>query len=201
MPSPVYSAGTPGNLLSAVSIAAGKNSAAFLDISTCIEGQVTCELVTSSQPASATIFSAYRAYAAGASAPITTTASAAASATSLSVSSTTGLSVGQTIALVSASTKVGELTTISVISGTTLTVGTLTAAAGTYASGSLVYLIAQTPAFVVSPSNPSSGSWSANSDYSAEVFLGPSQWIVAANNGSAVTVMVNATVDKITAIQ
>jgi hypothetical protein len=202
MPSPVYSAGTPGNLISAASIATTKTVVAFLDLSTCIEGQVTCELVTGTgtAPAAPTTFSAYKAYAAGASASITLTATAAAGATSLSVSNTTGLSVGQQVALVSASTKVGELVTISAISGTTLTVTAITASTGTYASGSFVYLCAQTASFAVSPCN-AAGTWAASQDYSSVLFLCPSQWIIAANNTSAVTVTVNATYDRITAIQ
>lgn len=201
MPSPVYSAGTPGNLLSGVSLATTKNAAAFLDLSTCIEGQVTCELITATQPTAATTFSAFKAYAAGASAPITLTATAAAGATSLSVSGATGLYQGQTIALVTTATKVGELVTITSISGTTLTVPAIAAAAGTYAIGASVYLMAQTASFVASPAIPSTGLWAANSDYSAELFLGPAQWIVSASNTATQTVTVNATVDKITAIQ
>jgi hypothetical protein len=203
MPSPVYAAGTPGNLISGVSVAAGgtKTVAAFLDISTCVEGQVTCEMTTgtTAPPTLGTTFSAYKAYAAGASAPITLTASAAASSTSLSVSNTTDLHAGQQVALVSASTKVGELVTISAISGTTLTVGATTYG---YNSGDLLYLAAQTASFAVQPTNPSTGTWAPSKDYSSVLFLGPSQWIIAANNtDTAQPVTVNVTYDRITAIQ
>jgi hypothetical protein len=202
MPSPVYSAGTPGNVISGVSVAAGgtKTVAAFLDISTCIEGQVTYEMTTgATAPTAGTVFSAYKAYAAGASAPIALTAAAGTGSTSLSVSGTPDLHVGQQVALVSASTKVGELVTISAIAGTTLTVGATTYG---YNPGDLLYLIAQTASFIVTPANPSAGTWSANKDYSGVIFLGPSQWIISANNtDTAQTVTVNVTADKITAIQ
>jgi hypothetical protein len=202
MPSPVYSAGTPGNLISGVSVAAGgtKTVAAFLDISTCIEGQVTCEMTTgATAPTAGTAFSAYKAYAAGASAPITLTASAGAGSTSLSVSGTTDLHVGQQVALVSASTKVGEMVTISAITGTTLTVGATTYG---YNPGDLLYLTAQTASFIVTPANPSTGTWSASKDYSGAIFLGPSQWIISANNAdTAQPVTVTVTCDRITAIQ
>ena len=44
MPSPVYSAGSAGNLINGISVAHGTTVAAFLDLSTCIEGQVSCEM-------------------------------------------------------------------------------------------------------------------------------------------------------------
>lgn len=72
---------------------------------------------------------------------------------------------------------------------------------GTYNSGDLIYLIAQTPSFVVSPSNPSTGAWAISSDYSAEMFLGAAQWVIGVTNGSTQTVSVAVSVDKITAIQ
>jgi hypothetical protein len=205
MPSPVYSAATtPGNVFSVNPLAAGKNAAAFLDISTCIEGQVTCELVTASQPGAATTFGAYKAYAAGASAPITLSGSVSGTTVPVNASPTLGyLHPNQVFAIVNQSSKVGELVTLSMAtSGTgaqslTITVATV----GTYNSGDLIYPIAQTPSFVVTPANPSTGLWAASADYSAELFLGPAQWIIAATNGSAVTVGVAATCDRITAIQ
>ena len=77
MASPVYSAGTPGNLINSVTVAHGTTIAAFLDLSTSIEGQVTCEVATpSTSPASPTVFSFYKAYAAGSAAPILLTSAA-----------------------------------------------------------------------------------------------------------------------------
>ncbi len=120
MAAPVYSAGTPGNLINGVTVTHGAAAiAAFLDLSTSIEGQLTCEVITGSNaPTSISTVSAYKAYAAGASAPITFSAPATAGATSLSVSSKTGLSVGQTVCLQQASgSKLGELSKITAISG------------------------------------------------------------------------------------
>ena len=93
MASPVYSAGTPGNLISLVSVAHGVTAAAFLDLSTSFEGQLTVETIVGRLGLDGvfTTWSVYKAYAAGSSAPITLTASAAAAATSLSTSSKTGL--------------------------------------------------------------------------------------------------------------
>jgi hypothetical protein len=203
MAAPVYSAGTPGNLINYVSVAASKNAAAFLDLSTSIEGQLTCEtIVGSSAPTGLTTFSAYKAYAAGSSAPITLSASATAGATSLSVSSKTGLSIGQTVCLQQAGgSKLGELSKITAISGSsspyTLTVG---ATINSYSSGDYVYLMAQTASFAVAPAS-TSGTYSASTDYSSELFLGPGQWIVSASNAdSSVSITANATYDRITAI-
>jgi hypothetical protein len=204
MAAPVYSAGTPGNLINGVTVTHGAAAiAAFLDLSASIEGQLTCEIITgSSAPTSITTVSAYKAYAAGASAPITFSASATAGSTSLSVSSKTGLSVGQTVCLQQASgSKLGELSKITAISGSsspyTLSVG---ATINSYSSSDNVYLMAQTASFVVSPAS-STGAYGTNTDYSAELFLGPSQWIIAALNGDALNnVTANVTVDKITSI-
>ncbi len=69
-----------------------------------------------------------------------------------------------------------------------------------YSSSDNVYLMAQTASFVVSPAS-STGTYGVNSDYSAELFLGPGQWIIAALNGdSANNVTANVTVDKINSI-
>jgi hypothetical protein len=208
MPAPVYSAGTPGNVINGVSVAKGANVAAFLDLSTVIEGQVNCEVVTGTVPTAGTVFSAYKAYAAGAAAPITLSSAVAAGATSLSVASMIGLSVGQNIALWHGSAPtVGEIVTVTAITGTgpyTLTItgnGTGGGSIYSYSSGDGVYLIGQTAAFSVMPSGPT-GTWAANKDYSAPMFLGTGQWIIAANNTDAAqTVMVNATCDRITSVQ
>ncbi len=206
MPSPVYSAGTPGNVIPTTSLATTKTAAAFLDISTCVEGQVTCELVTltGTAPAAATTFGAYKAYAAGASAPITL--SGTTSGTTVPVNASSDLNYlhpAQTFAIVNQTTKVGELVILSTApSGTgAQNLALQVAPVGTYNSGDLIYLIAQTPSFVVSPSNPSTGAWAISSDYSAEMFLGAAQWVIGVTNGSTQTVSVAVSVDKITAIQ
>lgn len=201
MAAPVYSAGTPGNLINDVSVIHGTTAAAFLDLSSSIEGQLTCEtIVGASAPSIITTFSAYKAYAAGSSAPVTFNASASAGATSLSVNSKTGLSVGQNICLQQAnSPKSGEMTKITAISGSsspyTLNV---TSIINSYSTGDNVYLMAQTASFVAAPSN-SSGAYATNSDWSSEFFLGTGQWVIAAFNGDATyNVIANVTVDKIT---
>jgi hypothetical protein len=200
MPAPVYSAGTPGNVINGVSVAKGANAAAFLDLSAAIEGQLNCEMTTGgTAPTAGTVFSAYRAYAGGSAAPITLSAAAASGATSLSVSSTAGLHVGQNVALQQASgSKLGEVVTISAISGTTLTVS---ATVNSYSVGDGLYYMGQTALFTITPSN-SSGSWAASKDYSAPLLLGTGQYIVAANNTDAsATVTVSVTADKVTSFQ
>src|SRR5690349_14433453 len=115
MPAPVYSAGTVGNVINNVSVAHGATVSAFLDLSAAIEGQVNCEVATgATAPTAGTTFSAYRAYAAGGSPPITLSASVTLGATSISVSSSTGLHQGQNIALQQVSgSKLGEVVSIT----------------------------------------------------------------------------------------
>ena len=196
MPSPVYSAGTPGNLIGGVSVAKQTTVAAFLDLSSCIEGQVSCEVTTGTgAPTAGTAFSAYKAYAIGAAAPIAVSSNA--NSTTLVVSNTTGLHVGQSFAIQQAGgSKLGEIATISAISSTTLTL--VAALINTYASGDNVYLINQTATFSVTPAS-SAGTWAINKDYSASMFLGAGQWVIAANNTDGTqTVTVTVTSDKIT---
>ena len=200
MPAPVYSAGTVGNVINGVSVAHGATIAAFLDLSTAIEGQVNCEIATgASAPTAGTAFSAYRAYAAGSSPPITLSAGVTAGATSISVSSVTGLHQGQNIALQQVGgSKLGEVVSISAISGTTVTIS---ATINAYSASDAVYLMGQTPVTGVTPSSPA-GTWAANKDYSAPMYLGTGQYILAANNAdSAQSVTVSATVDKVTSYQ
>ncbi len=206
MAAPVYSAGTPGNLINDVTVAHGATIAAFLDLSTTIEGQLTCEtIVGASVPTGVTTFSVYKAYAAGSSASITLQAAATGgTTTSLSVSSKTGLSVGQRICLQQAGgSKLGELATISSVSGssTPYTVVVSSAVINSYSSGDNVYLMAQAATFSAAPQS-STGTYVASSDYSLAIFLGPGQWIVAAGNAdSSVSVTANVTYDRITSFQ
>lgn len=197
MPSPVYSAGAPGNLINGVSVAKGTTVAAFLDLSAAYEGQVVCEMTTgATAPTAATTFSIYKVY--GNATPVTLSAAAILGATSVSVSSAAGINVGQNIVLQQASgSKLGEVVTVSGVSGTTLTLkaGTINA----YSSGDSVYLIAQNAVIPVAPQNPSGG-WTASTDYSAPVTLGTGQYVVAAANGDAAqAVTVTVSVDKVVA--
>ena len=113
------------------------------------------------------------------------------------MSNTTGLHVGQSFSIQQAGgSKLGEIATISAISGTTLTL--VAALINTYASGDNVYLINQTATFSVMPAS-SAGTWAINKDYSASMFLGAGQWVIAANNTDGTqTIIVTVTSDKIT---
>lgn len=199
MPTPVYSAGAPGNLINGVSAAHGTTVAAFLDLSAAFEGQVVCELTTgATPPTSPTTFSAYKVY--GNATPATLSAAATAGATTITVSSAAGIHANQKVVLQQASgSKLGEVVMVSGVSGTTLTLaaGTLNA----YAIGDGVYLTAQAATATLQPGS-STGSWAAGTDYSGVMFLGTGQWAVAANNtDGSQTVTVTAGVDKITAYQ
>lgn len=189
MAAPTFSAATYGNVMASVALAATKTAAAFLDLSTAVEGRVTCETTTTTGPPTGlTTFGAYEVNGA------TTLASGASiGATSLSVASATGLHVGQTIALQVAGGGVGELATISAITGTTLTVGAITNA---YSTSDNVYIITETATVTAQPSN-AAGAYATNKHYSQTLFLGPSQWVIAAlNNDGSVTVTVAVSVNK-----
>jgi hypothetical protein len=202
MPSPVYSAGAPGNLINGVSVAKGSTIAAFLDLSNIFEGQVTCEMTTGgTAPTAGTTFSVYKVY--GNSSANTISSASAAGATSITVSGSAGLHVGQKVALQQASgSKLGELVTISgAITGSGPYTMPVTALVNSYSSGDAVYLVGQTATAVVTPSSPS-GTWAASTDYSGAMFLGTGQWAIAGNNGDGTqTVTVTVSVDKITAYQ
>lgn len=202
MPSPVYSAGSPGNLINGVTVAKGATVAAFLDLSSVFEGQVTCEMTTGgTAPTAGTTFSACKVY--GNSAANTITGAVAAGATSLSISGSAGLHNGQRIVLQQAAgSKFGEVVTVNgAITGTGPYVVPITAAVNSYSSGDAVYLIGQSATAAVAPSNPS-GTWVANTDYSATIFLGTGQWALTANNTDGTqSVTVTASVDRITAYQ
>lgn len=190
MAAPTFSAATYGNVMASVSLPAAKTAAAFLDLSTVIEGRITCETATGgSAPTALTSFGAYEVN-------FTTTLASGASigATSLSVTSATGLHVGQKIALQQVGgSQLGETITISAISGTTLTVGAIT---NSYSTSDNVYLITETASFIASPAN-SSGAYGTNGHYSATIFLGPAQWMIVASNGDGtVTVTVVVSVNK-----
>lgn len=204
MPSPVYSAGTPGNLISGLTIAKSTTVAAFLDLSTCVEGQVTCEVATgATAPTAATTFGAYKAYAAGPSAPITLTGTVNAGAASLPLSGVAGLHQNQKVALIAAATGQGEVVTITgAPSGAGAQSLGCTTTLNAYSANDKVYLMSRAASSSVSPSDPANQGWSASTDYSGELFLGPAQWIIGiSNTDTAQSVTVSLTVDKITAIQ
>ena len=196
MPTPVYSAGSAGNLINGVSVAHGATIAAVLDLSSAWEGQVTCEVATGATPPIAgTTFSAYKVY--GNSSAITVSSNP--NSTTLNVSSAAGMHIGQKVAVQQAGgSQSGELATITGISGTTLTVATLL---NTYSAGDHVYLVSQGTTSVVMPSSPSS-TWAATSDYSYPMVLGTGQYVVAVNNtDSAQAVTATVSVDKIMSYQ
>jgi hypothetical protein len=190
MAAPTYSAGTYGGVISAVSVAHGATTAALVDLTTKMDGALLCKILTGTSPITvATTFKLYRITCATAAASNTTlSASASAGATSLSVNSATGISKNCVIAVVTASGLVGEIVTVSTVSGTTLTV---TATINAYSTNDLVFLIEQTPTTTVQPGT----SWSANTEYSVSIYPPLSMlWIIAAANGdssNSVTVTVN----------
>jgi hypothetical protein len=197
MAAPTYSAGTPGNVINGVSLAAGgsKNSAALVDLSTVLGGALHCQMTTgSTAPTAATTFRCFRAYASTAASPSTTlSAGASAGATSLSVNSASGINKGQQIAIITAAGLVGEIVTVSSISGTTLTLSA--GMINNYSTNDLVFLIEQTASGgTVAPGS----SWAANTTYSTTIYP-PSAWlwiVQAINADTAQAVVVSVTLDK-----
>lgn len=168
--------------------------------------QLTVELITGSiAPTAGTTFNAFKAYADGSSAPITFTSSAAVGAVSLSISSKSGLSPGQSLCLQQASgaTKVGEVVTVSAISGSSApyTLTTASGIANNYSTGDNLYFMANVPTFSTMPSS-TAGTWAASSDYATYLPLPTGQWVIQARNtDSTTTVIVNATSDQFQKIQ
>jgi hypothetical protein len=145
-------------------------------------------------PTAATTFLCFRVYAATATTPNATLSGAvSAGATSISVNSAAGISKGQQVAIVTAAGLVGEIVTVSTVSGTTLTLS-----AGTingYSSGDLVFLVEQTAS---GGSVAPGGSWAANTTYSTSIYPPAAWlWVVQAQNTDAVqAVTVSVTLDK-----
>lgn len=197
MAAPSYSAGTIGNVINGVSLASGasKNAAALVDLSTVLGGALHCQMSTgATAPTAATTFRCFRVYAATATAPSTTLAGAVTiGATSVSVGSAAGINKGQQIAILTAAGLVGEIVTVSSVSGTTLTL-----AAGTingYSANDLVFLIEQSATGgTVAPGS----SWAANTTYSTSIYP-PSAWlwvVQATNADTAQAVSVSVTLDR-----
>jgi hypothetical protein len=209
MPAPVYSSGAYGNLINAVSVTHGTTIAAFLDLSAAIEGQVNCEVVTGASPPTAgTAFSAYRAYGinTGTSTPTApfTQGATTAPATSLTLTAVAagaggGLHAGQKIALQQASgSKLGEVVTISAVSGSGPYTVTVSATINSYSSGDYAYLMGQTTVASVTPAS-TAGTWAASTDYSAPLYLGTGIYVLAAANADGTNnVTASASMDKIT---
>jgi hypothetical protein len=204
MASPVYSAGTPGNLINGVTVthAVTNAVAAFLNVSTDVEAQLVAEIVVgATAPSVIASVSVYKAYAAGASAPITLTSGAASGQTSVSVSSKTGLSVGQKVCLQQASgAKLGEIVTVSAISGSSspFTLTTTANLVNSYSTSDGLYYMSQTPVYAIEPS----ATYTANTDYSVPITLGPGQYVVGTVNAdTSNNFTFNVTFDLITAIQ
>ncbi len=189
MAAPTYSAGSYGGVINAVSVAHGANSAALVDLSTKLGGALLCKILTAASAiTTATTFSAYRISGATASGNTTLSAGASGGATSLSVNSATGIGKNTVIAVVTASGLVGELVTVTNVSGSTLTVN---ATINAYSTNDLVFLIEQTP----SGGSVAPGlSWAANTEYSTTIYPPAAfLWILAAKNGdgsNSVTVTV-----------
>jgi hypothetical protein len=188
-----YTAGSYGNIVNGVSVAPSKNVAALVDLSTVVQGSLLCKILTGATAITAqTSFNAYRVSGAPASGNTTLSAGPSSGATSISVNSTTGIGKNTVIAVVAASTGIGELVTVSAVSGTTLTVGALI---NSYLTSDLVFLIEQTSTGgAVAPGI----AWAANTEYSASIYPSAgSVYIVAAKNtdtGQPVTVTI--TLDK-----
>lgn len=199
MAAPTYAAGTPGNVINNAALAAGKNAAALADLSTVLGGALHCKMTTGgTAPTAATTFCCYRVYGATAAGNTTLAAGAAAGATSLSVGSVAGISSGQRIAVVTAAGLVGEVVTVSSVSGTTLTLGSGTLNA--YSAGDLVFLIEQTASGgTIAPGS----SWAANTSYSTSIYP-PAAWVwilQAVNGDAAQAVSVSVTLDRNPAFQ
>ncbi len=196
MAAPTYAAGTPGNVISSLPLAAGgsKNAAALVDLSTVLGGALHCKMTTGgTPPTAATTFSCYRVYGATSAGNTTLSAGAAVGSTSLSVGSSAGISAGQKVALLTAAGLIGEVITVSSVAGTTLTLvaGTIDA----YSAGDLVFLIEQTASGgTITPGS----SWAANASYSTSIYP-PAAWVwvvQAVNADTAQPVTVSVTVDR-----
>jgi len=193
MAAPTYNPGTLGGVFaSGTSLGASKQLGTLIDLTAAWEGQLHCKMQTGAS-VSATAGVAWGVYHAYASTTITGTVNAG--ATTIPVASTTGLQVGQAIGLKQAGASVGEIVTISAISGSNLTVG---ATINSYANNDLVYQIEQTESYRVQPGG-TNGSYSANSVYSKELYLPQSKYYIKATNQDATNaVTIEATLDTLT---
>lgn len=195
MPAPTFSV-AQGNSLSGVSLAAGKNAALLVDASTVIQALVWCLMETGATPPTVgTTFAMRRVIGAKATGNTTLSSGPSAAATSISVGSATGITKGRLIALIAAATGIGEVVTVSAISGTTLTVSALE---NSYLTSDLVFLIEDVPSGGTAA--PGS-SWVANTAYDTTLYPPIGVWILHALNGDATNaITVSTTTDTIPTI-
>jgi hypothetical protein len=199
MAAPTYSNGT--NLLNGVSLAAGKNAAALIDLSTVIQGLVWVLMETgATAPTVGTTFSLRRVVGAKATGNTTITNSGgiASGATSITIGSATNIVKNRLIALISASTGVGEIVTATAVSGTTITIS---ATENAYNLNDLVFLVEDIASGgTIVPS--SSGTWAANTPYDTTLYPPIGVWILHAANGDGTqAVTVTSLADEVATIQ
>jgi hypothetical protein len=198
MASPTYSAGS--SVLTAASLAAGKNAAALIDLSTVVQGLVWCQLETGTAPTVGTTFALRRAIGATSTGKTTLSSGASSAATSIVVASATNIQKGSVLAILTASGKVGEIVTVttSYTSGTTIPISALI---NTYSTSDLVFLVEGTPSGgSIVPS--SAGTWAANSSYDATLYPPIGVWVLSVANGDGTqTVGVTILTDTVPTIQ
>lgn len=197
MAAPTYSTGT--NLLNGVSLAAGKNAACLFDLSTVIQGLVWVMMQTGSSVTSMTgvTFALRRVIGAKATGNTTLSSGVSSGATSITVGSATNIVKGRMIALIAAATGVGEIVTVSGVSGTTITVS---ATENAYALNDLVFLVEDIASGgSIVPST--SGTWAVNTSYDTTLYPPIGVWILHVSGDSAQTTTITALADEVAAIQ
>jgi hypothetical protein len=197
MAAPVYSAGTFGNVVSNVSVAHGTVIGAFVNVPTDVECQLSCFVLPgATQPTVITVFSAYKVVAAY---PIPITAVGSGTLTIGSTPATVGLFAKMEIGIQQVGgSKLGEIATITSITGDVLTVPTIVS--GGYSIGDSIYSIEQTPSFTVPPASPTFV-YAPSTPESAALFLPPAPWFIGVNNADTLqAIAVYMTSDLIIAI-
>jgi hypothetical protein len=177
MAAPTYSV-NQGPGLSALSLAANKNAALLVDFSTVIQGYTWVQMESGASSVTAgtgTSFTFRRVIGAKATGNTTIYSGISAGATSVTVGSAANITTGRLIALIAASTGIGEIVTVSSISGTTLTL--LAATEKAYLASDLVFLVEDTASGgSIIPSN--SGTWAANTAYDTTLYPPIGVWIL-----------------------
>jgi hypothetical protein len=203
MASPTFSAGTIGNVIPRVSLAPTKNAAGYWNASTTVDSRIVSKVVTGGTAPTATVV--YSLYGVTNNATqITLSAAVTAGAESISVSSDSGMDIGDTICLQQASgSLLGELVKISgAITGSgPFTVPISVGTTNSYSEGDNVFQIVQTPIFLQIPLS-TSGTYSTNSSYSAQMDVGPGEYVHGVvNNDGVATVTVVASANTTPAFQ
>jgi hypothetical protein len=192
MSSPTYATGTV--VLNNVTLTHGQNAAALVDFSTDIQGMLWCQMVTGTAPTTGTTFTLRRCVKALASGLTTLSAGPSSGATSLSVNSAALITKGCSIAVLSASTKVGEVVIVTSVSGTTLTVPAII---NGYSTGDLVFLIDVGSGGATTPGS----SWANNASYDNTLEPPVGIYVIEALNGDGTqTVNVTAVTDLTTGV-